>query len=89
MTVDALLVLGREALWLMLLASLPPIGASFIVGFLVSLLQATTQLQDSSLTVVPKLVASVGALVLSAPWISRQLVHFAEQLLWTLSGVAL
>lgn len=88
MTQDVLLTLGREALLLMVLASLPPIGASLLVGFLSSLFQATTQLQESTLAVVPKLVAAVLALVLAGPWIASQLTRFTRQLLLLIAEVA-
>jgi flagellar biosynthetic protein FliQ len=88
MTQDVLLSLGREALLLMVLASLPPIGASLVVGFLMSLFQATTQLQESTLSVVPKLCAAVLALVLAGPWIAGQLTTFTHQLLLIIAEVA-
>lgn len=88
MGVDGLLAVGREALLLMVLVSLPPIGASLLVGFLMSLFQATTQLQESTLSVVPKLCACVGALVLAGPWIASQLTRFATQVLLAMPGVA-
>lgn len=87
---DTTLILGlaREALLVMVLASLPPIGASLAVGFLMSLAQATTQLQESTLTVVPKLCAAVVALVIAGPWIAAQLSRFTTQLLLALPQVA-
>jgi len=87
MTQDVLLALGREALLLMVLASLPPIGASLVVGFLMSLFQATTQLQESTLTVVPKLCAAVLALVVAGPWIAGQLTLFTQQVLRVIAEV--
>lgn len=89
MDVELLLSLGREALWLMVLASLPPILASLLVGLLSGLLQTLTQLQESSLSVVPKLCAAVGALILSGEWIGAQLARFARQLLLVLAEVGL
>ncbi|MBK7858230.1 MAG: flagellar biosynthetic protein FliQ [Archangiaceae bacterium] len=83
-----LLSLAREALLLMILASLPPIGASLVVGFCMSLLQATTQIQESTLSVVPKLCAAVLALVIAAPWIGAQLTRFTTQLLLALPSVS-
>lgn len=82
-----LLSLAREALLLMILASLPPIAASLVVGFFMSLLQATTQIQESTLSVVPKLCAAVLALVIAAPWIGGQLTRFTTQLLLALPSV--
>ena len=89
MTQDMILSLGREALLLMVLASLPPVCASLLVGFLASLFQATTQIQESTLSVVPKLCAAVLSLVVAGPWIAAQLVRFASQLLLVLPQVGL
>ena len=83
-----LLMLAREALLLMILASLPPVAASLVVGFFMSLMQATTQIQESTLSVVPKLCAAVLALVVAAPWIGAQLTRFTTQLLLALPGIA-
>lgn len=78
---DLLLGLGREALWLMVLASMPPVLASLVVGFAMSLFQASTQLQEQTLTVVPKICSAVLALVVAGPWIGAQLARFTTQLL--------
>jgi len=88
MTQQMLLMLGREALLLMVLASLPPICASLVVGFLMGLFQATTQIQESTLSVVPKLCAAALALVISGPWIGAQLARFTTQLLLAIAEVA-
>jgi flagellar biosynthetic protein FliQ len=88
MDTSNILVLAREALLLMVLASLPPIAASLVVGFFMSLVQATTQLQESTLSVVPKLCAAVLALVVAGPWIGGQLTRFAVQLFLVLPDVA-
>lgn len=88
MDTSVLLSIAREALLLMVLASLPPIGASLLVGFLMSLLQATTQVQESTLSVVPKLCAAVLALVIAGPWIGSQLTRFTTQLMLSLPQVA-
>ena len=89
MSFDTLLALAREALLLMVLASVPPLMASLVVGFLMSLLQATTQIQESTLSVVPKLCAAVLSLVIAGPWIAAQLTRFATELLLALPGVSL
>ncbi|MFT3706668.1 MAG: flagellar biosynthetic protein FliQ [Archangium sp.] len=89
MDTSLLLGLAREALMLMVLASAPPIGASLLVGFLMSLVQATTQLQESTLSVVPKLCAAVLALVIAGPWIGAQLTRFTTQLMAIIPSVSL
>jgi flagellar biosynthesis protein FliQ len=81
------IALTREALLLMVLASLPPIAAAAVVGLVMGLFQAATQIQESTLSVVPRLCAAVLALVLSAPWTATQLTRFSTQLLLALSEV--
>ncbi len=88
MTSELLIALGREALMLMILCSLPPVGASLLAGLIAALFQATTQIQESVLSAVPKLLATVITLVIAAPWIGRQLTRFALQILHALPAVA-
>jgi flagellar biosynthetic protein FliQ len=71
----------REGLFLVLLVSAPPVLVSLVVGLLVSLVQATTQLQDQTLSFVPKLAAVLATLALTGPWIGSQLARFTEALL--------
>lgn len=54
---------------------------SLLVGLLVSVVQATTQLQDQTLAFVPKLVAVLGTLAVTGPWIGQQLGRFTQALL--------
>src|SRR6185295_11881089 len=86
---DALLALAREALLLMVLASLPPIAASLVVGFLMSLLQAATSIQEQTLSVVAEPLAKKLELVVAAPWIAGQLTRFTAQLLAAVAQVSL
>lgn len=88
MAQDALLMLAREALLLMVLASLPPVAASLVMGLLVGVFQATTQLQDATLSVVPKLAAAVAALVVAGPWIAAQLARFTQHAFALVAQVA-
>lgn len=83
-----ILALAREALMLMVMASAPPILSSLLVGFTMSVFQASTQIQESTLSVVPKLGAAVVALIVTGPWIGAQLTRFATQLLLVLPGIA-
>lgn len=69
--------LVQEALLLVLIASALPVLSGLAVGFLVSLLQATTQLQEQTLSFAPKVIAIFGALAIAGPWIGTQLVRFA------------
>lgn len=81
MDATSLLQLCREALLLTVLLSAPVVLASLVVGLLVSLFQATTQLQDHTLSFVPKVIAVVIVLMLTGPWIGAHLVRFTTTLL--------
>lgn len=72
--------LASEALALTLLVSLPALLVSLGVGLVVSLLQAVTQVQEQTLSFVPKLVAVGLVLVLAGPALSGELARFTEQL---------
>lgn len=66
----------QQALFLVLVASAPPVLMSLIVGFLISVFQATTQIQEQTLSFAPKVVIVFGVLALSGSWIGTQLLRF-------------
>ena len=66
----------QEALFLVLIASGPPVIMSLVVGFMVSVFQATTQIQEQTLSFAPKVVVVFGVLGLSGAWIGAQLMRF-------------
>jgi flagellar biosynthetic protein FliQ len=79
--------LVREALLLVLLISAAPMLASLLVGFVVSLFQATTQIQEQTLSYVPKLVAVFVTLAIAGPWMLAQALRFAAMILETIQYV--
>lgn len=80
MTEGFVITLGREALYTTLLICAPLLGVSLIVGLLIGIFQATTQLQDQTLSFVPKIVAVLITVVICAPWIIKILVSFTQTL---------
>ena len=80
MTPSELVLLSAETLYLVLLVSAPALLASLVVGLGVGLLQAVTQVQEQTLSFVPKLVAVAAVLVLSGGWMSAELVRFTGEL---------
>jgi type III secretion HrpO family protein len=84
----ALLHLGREALWVVLLVSAPPLLAALAVGLVTGVVQAATQVQEPTVAVVPRLVAVLGALAVAAPWIAARVVQFARASLELLPRIA-
>ncbi len=77
---EFILQIAREGLLLVLVASAPPLLASMGVGLIVAVLQATTQIQEQTLTFVPKLVAVFLSLIIAGPWIGAQLLRFTYTL---------
>jgi flagellar biosynthetic protein FliQ len=81
MNVDQALELGRETLMLGLLVIGPILITGLIVGVTISLLQAVTQIQDQTLSFVPKIVAMALALSLFMPWMVTRLAEFTTRML--------
>ena len=79
MTADAMLLLAREALMLAFLLAAPVVLSTLLVGIIVGVLQAVTQVQDPAVGLAPRLIAAGVALALAAPWIGAQLVRFTER----------
>lgn len=71
--------LARQALVLVLLLALPVLLTGLVVSLIVSLLQAVTQVQDQTLSFVPRIFAMLAALVIAGPWMVARLVEFGKQ----------
>jgi flagellar biosynthetic protein FliQ len=76
-----ILAIGKQSLFLILILSGPPVLVALVVGLMISLIQATTQIQEQTLTFVPKLVAVFLTLAFSGSWLMTQLVAFTRALL--------
>jgi flagellar biosynthetic protein FliQ len=87
MNAEIIVRIAREALVLVLLISGGPMLASMLVGFLVSLFQATTQIQEQTLSYVPKLVAVFLSLIVLGPWMLMQAVRFARLILESIPAI--
>ncbi len=78
MTLDQASEFLRHALVLTLLVSAPVLLVGLVVSFVVSLLQAVTQVQEQTLTFIPKIVAMAACVILLLPWMGQHLVEFAR-----------
>lgn len=79
MSTDVVLVLAREALQAVALLCLPALAASLLIGVVVSFTQAVTQMQDQTLSFIPK-IAGVGlSLYLFGPWMLGVATHFSHR----------
>ena len=77
MALVELIALAQRALLLCVWVSLPVLGVAALVGLLIAVMQAATQVQDNALSHLPKFLAVSLALALAGPWMGRQLVAFA------------
>lgn len=89
MTDQVVISLAREAVLTVLLVAGPALGIGMLVGLIISIFQATTQIQEQTLTFVPKIVAVLVSIVIFGPWMIRILVDFADRLLSNLPAYIL
>jgi len=84
MSQNLIIYLGREALTTVLLVSAPILLGSLLIGLIISIFQATTQIQEQTLTFVPKIVGVLVAIVLFGPWMMNILLSFTNNILLNL-----
>ena len=84
---ETVLDIGREALWLAILLAGPMLGAALAVGLFIGVIQAATQVQEMTLSFIPKLLSLVVVLFLVGPWMLRLIVTFSERLFLDIPGL--
>ena len=80
MTVDQAIDLVRESLTMMLLVSAPILFAALVIGLLISLLQAVTQIQEQTLSFVPKILGMALVAVAVTPWMTTLILEFSHRM---------
>ncbi|MEH7076585.1 flagellar biosynthesis protein FliQ [Neobacillus drentensis] len=85
MSTELILRIAQEAIYTILIVTAPVAGIALIVGLLVSIFQATTQIQEQTLAFVPKIVAVFLSILIFGPWMLRHVVDFTQSLLGNLS----
>eukprot|EP00831_Metopus_contortus_P007916 TRINITY_DN13040_c0_g4_i1.p3 TRINITY_DN13040_c0_g4~~TRINITY_DN13040_c0_g4_i1.p3 ORF type:complete len:126 (-),score=30.24 TRINITY_DN13040_c0_g4_i1:244-621(-) len=80
MTPEFVVGFARQAIEMTLIISLPMLGIGMAVGIFVSVLQAATQIQEMTLTMVPKIVAIFVALIIAFPWIMDKMMSYTTNL---------
>ena len=81
MTDATVLDLAQRALMVAVMISAPVLGIGLVVGLIVSVFQAATQIQESTLTFVPKILAIVASVVIFGPWMLTSIMNFTTKLL--------
>jgi flagellar biosynthesis protein FliQ len=84
MTEDFIIGFARQALETMLMVSLPVLLVSLVVGIIISLFQSVTQMQEMTITFVPKIIATFTSLLLFGPWMIGKLADFTREILQNL-----
>lgn len=88
MTFGDVVSIGQQAIFVALIAAAPVLLLSMIVGLIVSLFQAVTQIQEPTLAFIPKIVVSALALLFFAPFILAMLTDFMARMLGSLASFA-
>jgi len=84
MTPETVLTIGQKMLEVTILLSVPLLIPTLVVGLLVGMFQAATQINEMTLSFIPKLIAIVLVLVLGGPWLLQNLVDFSRELIMSI-----
>ena len=87
MTIETVTEIGRQAMETTMLVSAPILGLSLIVGLLVSTFQAMTQINEATLTFVPKVLAVFAATLLFLPWMMGVLIAFMTHIITSIPSL--
>lgn len=81
MTPETVTTIGQQALWVTIMIASPLLGSALAVGLLVGMIQAATQINEMTLSFIPKLFVLVMALVVAGPWMLSVIVNYTRQLM--------
>ena len=84
---DAVLGLVLQGLEVMLLVAAPPLGAALVTGLAISILQAATQINEMTLSFIPKLVAVFASLAIAGPWMLSLLTDYIRRVFTEIPGL--
>ena len=87
MEAQQVLTFGQEGLMMMLTVAAPLLLVVLVVGLVVSIFQAATQIHEATLSFVPKLVAAVLVLAVAGPWMLSTLVEYLQRVIQTIPSV--
>ncbi|MCM3763579.1 flagellar biosynthesis protein FliQ [Neobacillus niacini] len=88
MTPEMVYEVAKQSVFVTILVAAPILGIALIVGLVISIFQAVTQIQEQTLVFVPKIIAVFAGLLLFGPWMLRHLLNFTQNILANLSQYA-
>ncbi len=80
MTADSVIDISSQAMIILLIVGAPLLLSALIIGLLIGMFQAATQINEMTLSFIPKIIALVGALFIAGPWILQTLIGFTTRL---------
>jgi len=81
MTPETVITIGQQALWVTMMLAAPLLGSALAIGLLVGMIQAATQINEMTLSFIPKLLVLVIALIVAGPWMLTVIVNYTEQMM--------
>ena len=87
MTPETVMTLGTQAIKMTLLIAAPLLLVALVVGLVISIFQAATQINEATLSFIPKLVAVFATLVIGGPWMLASMVDYIRQLFSTIPQI--
>ena len=87
MSNDMAVQIGRDALYMVMLVAAPMLGLGLLVGVMVSIFQATTQIQEQTLVFIPKIIAIFAAIVVFGPWMLSLMVDYTREIFMSLPNM--
>jgi flagellar biosynthesis protein FliQ len=86
---QAALTMAQNALYMVLMLAAPVLGSVLVVGLVVSLFQAITQVHEATLSFVPKLIAAIAVFAIAGPWMMTTLVEFIRSTIMAIPNHAI
>ncbi len=86
MTDTFVISVAREAIWTVLIVSAPMLLIGMVVGLVISIIQATTQIHEQTLAFVPKIIAVLVSIVVFGPWMLHTTLYFFQKVLGNLNN---
>ncbi|MBC3886006.1 flagellar biosynthesis protein FliQ [Undibacterium griseum] len=88
MTPDSVMTLGRQAIEVTLMVSAPLLLVALVIGLLVSIFQAATQINETTLSFIPKLIGIFLTLIIAGPWMLGVLMDYMRQTFTSIATMA-
>ncbi len=89
MTPETVTTIGQQALWTTMLIAAPLLLSALAVGLLVGIIQAATQINEITMSFIPKLLVIVAALIVAGPWMLSVIVNFTTQIFGQIPSIIL